>query len=106
MATAKKTTTKKKAAPKQRPIIVTTAHRGVFFGYTSNTDGDTIRLTKCRMCVYWDASMRGVLGLGSEGPGSACKISRPVDAMDVRNITAVIDVSPNAVARWESAPWA
>ena len=108
MATTKKTTKKKptKRTSKARAVIVTTAHRGVFFGYATDTDGDTIRLRKCRMCVYWDASMRGILGLGSEGPSSACKISRPVDLMEVRNVTAVISVTDAAVARWESSPWA
>ncbi len=32
---------------KERPVIVTTVHRGVFFGYAINTDGKT-HATECR----------------------------------------------------------
>jgi hypothetical protein len=104
MATTKKAT--KKRAPKARAVIVTTAHRGVFFGYATDTSGDVIRLSKCRMAVYWDASMRGVLGLGSEGPGPGCRISHPVPEMEVRAVTAVVEVTDAAAGRWEAAPWA
>ena len=29
---------------KSRPVLVTTVHRGVFFGYATDTSGDTIKL--------------------------------------------------------------
>lgn len=34
-------------------LLVTTAHKGVFFGYGQPTNEKTIRLTKARMAVYW-----------------------------------------------------
>ena len=40
----------------ERPVIVTTAHRGVFFGYATNTDGETIALTRARLCIYWSSA--------------------------------------------------
>lgn len=36
-----------------RPVIVTTAHRGVFFGYADKTDGETIKLRSSRLCLQW-----------------------------------------------------
>lgn len=87
-----------------RPVLVTTAHRGVFFGYAADTSGDTIRLTKARMCLYWSAAMKGVLGLAEKGPDGNCRISPAAD-LELRNITAVAEVTSDAVAKWEEHPW-
>ncbi len=92
------------ADEKQRPVIVTTAHRGVFFGFASDTDGETIKLTKARLCVKW-AGTRGFMGLASEGPNGNCRIGPPAD-ITLRNITAVVEVEPGAVKAWDLAPWA
>jgi hypothetical protein len=88
-----------------RPVLVTTAHRGVFFGYATDTIGEQITLTKSRLCVYWSADCRGFMGLAANGPTTGCRIGPPAD-ITLRNITAVVEVSPDAVARWEAAPWA
>lgn len=88
-----------------RPVIVTTAHRGVFFGYASKTDGETIRLTKARNCLYWTADVKGFMGLAATGPSASCRIGPQAD-IELRNVTAVLDVTPEAVTRWEAAPWA
>ena len=88
-----------------RPVVVTTAHRGVFFGYAQETTGPTIRLRAARMCVYWSADLRGFMGLASHGPNSHCKIGPAAD-IELRDITAVVEVDKEAVAKWESAPWA
>jgi hypothetical protein len=91
-------------ATKERAVIVTTAHRGVFFGYAVKTDGETISLKKARLCVYWSADIRGFMGLAERGPNSSCKIGPAAD-ITLRAITAVVEVSPEAVKAWESAPW-
>jgi hypothetical protein len=44
---------------KERAVIVTTAHKGVFFGYATETGGSTINLRAARMCVYWSADLGG-----------------------------------------------
>ena len=45
--------TKEKKVPKTkkslRPVIVTTAHRGVFFGYATDVSGETIFLRRARL---------------------------------------------------------
>jgi len=94
----------KSEKPDERAVLVTTAHRGVFFGYAEKTDGETIKLRGARLCVYWSADLRGFMGLASHGPNSSCKIGPAAD-IELRNITAVVEVSPEAVARWEKAPW-
>lgn len=37
----------------ERAALVTTLHKGVFFGYATNTDGKTIKLRAARCCIYW-----------------------------------------------------
>jgi len=93
-----------KADPAERAVIVTTSHRGIFFGYTTDTTGAIIKLRACRNCVYWSSDLRGFMGLASQGPNKNCKIGPAAD-FEVRDITGVVAVSPEAVAKWESAPW-
>jgi hypothetical protein len=89
---------------KERPVMVTTAHRGVFFGYATKTDGPTITLARARNCVYWSADVKGFLGLAATGPSVSCRIGQAAD-ITLRDITCVAEVTPVAVAKWESEPW-
>jgi len=89
---------------KDRAVLVTTAHRGVFFGYASKTDGPTIKLRAARNCIYWTTAEKGFLGLASGGPGSGCKIGPAAD-IELRDITCVAEVTDAAAKRWEEAPW-
>ena len=88
----------------ERAVLVTTVHRGVFFGYAVETDGAVINLKRARNCVSWSSDIRGFLGLASDGPNSRCKIGPAVD-LQLRDITSVSEVTPQAVAAWEKAPW-
>lgn len=94
----------KKKAGSERAVVVTTQHRGVFFGYAAETGGDTIKLRAARNCVYWSTDVRGFMGLAATGPTRNCKIGPSAD-IDLRNITSVMECTPEAVAAWESAPW-
>lgn len=87
------------------PLVVTTAHRGVFFGYGTPTTESIIRIEKARMCVYWSAGVRSVLGLAANGPDKSCKIGPAVPAITLRDVTSVMEVSVEAAAKWEGAPW-
>ncbi len=89
---------------KQRAVVVTTQHRGVFFGYAQDTEGGTIKLRKARNCVYWSSDVRGFMGLAATGPNKSCKVGPAAD-IDLRDITSVVECSPEAVTAWESAPW-
>lgn len=89
---------------KDRAVLVTTAHRGVFFGYTTKTDGATIKLRSARNCIYWSTKEKGFLGLASVGPSSTCKIGPAAD-IELRDITCVAEVTDAAAQAWETAPW-
>ena len=89
---------------KERAVLVTTAHRGVFFGYAKDTSGDTIKLRAARCCVYWPAENKGFLGLASIGPASGARVGPAAD-LDVRAVTSVAECTPAAVDAWEKAPW-
>lgn len=88
----------------ERPVIVTTAHRGVFFGYATETSGETIQLKRARLCIYWTSDVRGFMGLASAGPGKGCRIGPPAD-IELRDITAVVEVAAAAATEWEKGIW-
>jgi len=84
-----------------RPVIVCTTHRGVFYGKAANTTGDVIHLQGAKMAIYWGTS-RGVMELADTGPTAKSRISAPAD-IELRGITAVFEVKPEAAAKWEKA---
>lgn len=88
----------------ERAVLVTTAHKGVFFGYATNTDGETIKLRAGRLCVYWTADVRGFMGLAANGPSTGCRIGPPAD-IELRDITSVTEVSGTAATKWEKGTW-
>jgi hypothetical protein len=94
----------KKTTTEERAVLVTTKHRGVFFGYATDTTGDQITLKRARCCVRW-ANTRGFLGLTTDGPNKDCRIGPAADELQLRDITSVAICSPAAVSAWEQAPW-
>jgi hypothetical protein len=86
---------------KERPVIVCTEHRGVFFGYATETDGDRFLLKRARMAIYF-GTQRGVMQLAETGPTEKSRISAHAD-IDVRKITCVMEVTPAAAVAWEEA---
>jgi hypothetical protein len=89
---------------KERAVLVTTAHRGVFFGYAKETGGKTIKLRAARNCIYWPAEQKGFLGLASTGPVSGSRVGPAAD-LELRDITAVAECTLSAVTAWETMPW-
>ena len=87
--------------PKQRPVIICTEYKGVFFGYTDDTSKDTVHLKKARMAIYWGTT-KGVMQLADTGPTSSSKISARAD-LEARKVTAVFECSEQAVKAWEAA---
>jgi len=87
---------------KTRPVIVCTIHKGVFFGYAADTKGyQNIDLKNARMAIYFGTT-RGVMELAETGPTPSSKISARAD-IEVRDITAVFEVTEEAASKWESA---
>lgn len=94
----------KTAIVKERAVLVTTSHRGVFFGYATEIDGAVINLKRGRNCVYWTSDLRGFMGLAANGPTRGCRVGPEAD-IQIRDITSVSEVTDKAVKAWEDAPW-
>jgi hypothetical protein len=85
----------------ERPVIVCTEFRGVFFGYAEDTSGDVIHLKRARMAIYFGTT-KGVMQLAETGPTKQSKISARAD-VEVRKVTAVFAVTDQAAKAWEEA---
>lgn len=94
-----------KTKSKSVPMIVTTAHKGVFFGYGVPSSNKTVRITEARMAVYWSSDVKGVVGLASKGPSNGCKIGPAAPAITLQDVTSVMEVSKEAEAKWKEEPW-
>lgn len=90
------------AKKSERPVIVCTEFRGVFFGYAEDTSGDVIHLKRARMTVSFGTT-RGVMELAETGPTTRSKISARAD-IEVRKVTSIFEVTQSAADKWESAP--
>lgn len=90
----------------ERPVIICTDKRGVFFGYAKDTTGDPVILDRPRMVVYWSKDVKGILGLAATGPTASCKVTAAPPRIELRGITCVVEVSAEAAKAWEAAPWA
>ena len=93
-------------ANKEQAVMVTTEFRGVFFGYMNEPPVDgSITIVRARNCVYWSSDVKGFMGLAANGPTKNCKIGPAVLKLTLNKVTAVIEVSASAQAKWEEAPW-
>lgn len=86
----------------EKPVLVTTEYRGVFFGYATDTSSDVIELKRARNCIYWPCKQGGFMGLAAEGPAEGARIGARAD-ITLRKITAVAPVAKAAVKKWEAA---
>lgn len=85
-----------------KPILITTQHRGVFFGYVPEDQDMTARtmaLKKARCAIYW-ATKTGVAELASVGPNEKTRVGAEADIEAIHDITAVWAVTPEAEAAW------
>lgn len=87
------------------PLVVTTEHKGVFFGYGKPTANKTIRIEQAQMCVYWSTDVHGIVGLAANGPTKDCRIGPPAPAITLQGVTSVMEVSEEAAAKWKAQPW-
>ena len=90
----------------EKAILVTTEHRGVFFGYVDNdtdTHLKTITLKRARNCVYW-RGVKGFLALAESGPTNNCRVG-PAANITLHDITCVAECTDQAIKAWEKAPW-
>ena len=95
----------KKNAAKFLAVLVTTIHRGVFFGYAVDTNSKTIKITNARNCIYWPSSVGGFVGLASDGPNKETKVGPVAQEMTLHDVTAVLKCSDVAEKAWLTANW-
>ena len=98
--------TKAKTNGDARAVLVTTEHRGVFFGYVEDASKfpSEVTLTKMRCCIQW-RNMKGFLELTTTGPTKDCRIGPAANRGTLAKLTGMWDVEPAAVEAWEKAPW-
>ena len=91
----------------KRAVVITTEHRGVFFGYVEDDTKlpNEITLSQARMSVYWSADVKGVLGLAANGPSKDCRVTHSVPTFKTYKVTAVIDCTKEAAEKWEQNLW-
>lgn len=91
----------------KKPVVVTTEHRGVFFGYVEDDSKvpAEIVLGGARMCVYWSAETKGVLGLCATGPQKGCKVTHAIPKTTLYKVTGVFECTPEATEKWEEGVW-
>jgi len=91
------------------PVLITTdsTKRGVFSGFINpaDTEKEILTVEEMRMCVRWSEDMKGVLGLASMGPSKSCRISKAVKKATLSGVTAVIELSDEALKNWRKEPW-
>lgn len=88
-----------------RPVLVTTAHRGVFAGLIDDDqdiNAKTMPLKSAKMAIYWGTT-KGLMELCDTGPTRTSKISAPADIPALHDITAIFDISAEAWAKWQAA---
>jgi len=89
-----------------KPVLVTTEHRGVFFGYVEEypnlDESTTISLKDARMAIYWGTD-KGVMQLADEGVQKDSRISSIADIPALAKVTAVFSVSERAEETWKAA---
>jgi len=88
------------------PVLITTKHRGVFFGYSdvpASDIGRTVVLRNIRNCLYWSKEIGGFLGLAKLGPSNLCKIGTFADEAKMFDVTSATTVSAEAETKWNDA---
>ena len=88
-----------------KAVIVTTEHRGVFFGYVENDQdltNKTLGLKGAKMAIRWRTS-KGIAELAEIGPNENSLIGAKADVPVIHNITAVFLVSKEAEQKWIAA---
>lgn len=87
-----------------KPVLVTTLHRGVFFGYlVGKSTKEELTIKNARNCIYWSSDCGGFLGLAANGPTKGCKIGTLVPEITLYDITSVTPVADKAAEAWGKA---
>ena len=88
-------------------ITTDSTKRGVFMGFIDPKDADkeTLEAYEVRMCVFWSTDVKGVVGLAAHGPTKNCRITDPAKKAVLKGVTAVLEMTDEALAAWRKEPW-
>lgn len=88
-------------------ITTDSSKRGVFMGYIDQKDADkeTIEAYEVRMAVQWSSDVKGVVGLAATGPTKNCRISAAAKKATLKGVTAVLELTDEAIKAWQKEPW-
>jgi len=94
-------------AKERKAVVVTTAHRGIFFGYMVGPDpkDGILALEQVRNCLYFDRSIMGFIGLAVTGPDVKCRVGPAGESMTLYGVTSIIGATEAATKAWEASPW-
>ena len=96
---------KKTTATSESPVLVTTAHRGVFFGFLSSDqsrESKIVTLMRARCAIYFGTT-NGFMELAATGPTSKSRIGAEAPKITLQDVTSVTEVSAEATDKWTSA---
>jgi len=85
-------------------VLVTTEHRGVFFGELSDDqdrEARSLTLKNCRNVIYWYGK-RGFLGLAAHGPEKGSTVGSVAPSVLLHDITSVAACTNKAVEVFRS----
>lgn len=88
-----------------KKVLITTLHKGVFYGEI-DADADLTAKTltdikNARMAIYWGTS-KGVMQLAETGPTSSSRISAKCDIPVLHDVTGVFAVTEQAATVWNN----
>lgn len=89
-----------------KAVLVTTEHRGVFFGELEDDTDQAARsltLKNCRNAIYWSGD-KGFLGLASDGPQNGSRIGSTAPNVllhDITSVSACTDKAATAFREWK-----
>jgi len=87
-----------------KPVIVTTAHRGVFFGYLADGEDDrskVVKLRDLRNVIKWTGT-RGFLGLAESGPEPESRLGATAPEAVLQDVTSVVSCTEQAAEACKS----
>jgi hypothetical protein len=88
-----------------KAVIITTQHRGVFFGdlEKGTEESRTVTLTGARNAIYW-ATTNGFIELAQVGPNSKSKVGSVAPRIVLHDVTSVTECTASAAAAWRAFP--
>lgn len=102
---------KDKPMPMQgKYVLVTTIHRGVFFGKLVEEKGSGhsdwwVVLSEAQNIPYWSAETKGFLGLAAYGPQKGSRVGPRVPSLKLQGVTSVAEMTDEAVTAWKGMQW-